>query len=76
VTAPERVLYGLAYWSRRGEPDMLDQLAGTLSPAERTEAQEVMGLPGVAETLRDLPMDQLRERMLGLAGKSRETQSE
>jgi hypothetical protein len=71
--AAERALYGLAYWSRRGEPGMMEQLAGTLSPAERTEAQAVMGLPGVVETLRDLPMDQLAERMLGLAGKSRET---
>jgi hypothetical protein len=74
VTAPERVLYGLAYWSRRGEPDMVHQLAAALSPAERAEARAVMGMPGVAETLRHLPMDELRARMLALAGKTRETQ--
>jgi hypothetical protein len=74
VTAPERVLYGLAYWSRRGEPDMVDQLAAALSPAERAEARAVMDLPGVGETLRTLSEDELRARMLALAGKTRETQ--
>ena len=74
MSAPERVLYGLAYWSRRGEPDMVDRLAGALSPAERAEARAVMDLPGVGETLRTLSEDELRARMLALAGKSRETQ--
>jgi hypothetical protein len=74
VTAPERVLYGLAYWSRRGETDMVDQLAGALSPAEHAEARAVMDVPGVAETLRTLSEDELRARMLALAGKTRETQ--
>jgi hypothetical protein len=74
VTTPERVLYGLAYWSRRGEPDMVDQLAAALSEPERAEARAVMDVPGVAETLRSLSMDELRARMLALAGKTRETQ--
>jgi hypothetical protein len=73
VTAPERVLYGLAYWARRGESDMVGQLARSLSDPERAEAQAVLGLPGVAETLRELPEDELRARMLALAGKSKET---
>jgi hypothetical protein len=74
VSAPERVLYGLAYWSRRGEPDMVHRLAAALSEPERAEARAVLGLPGVVDTLRDLPEDELRARMLALAGKSRETQ--
>jgi hypothetical protein len=74
VTAPERVLYGLAYWSRRGETDMVDRLAGTLSEPERAETRAVLDLPGVAETLRTLSEDELRARMLALAGKTREAQ--
>jgi hypothetical protein len=72
VTAPERVLYGMAWHLRRGDQAAVDDLVATLSPAERAEAQEVMGLPGVADTLRDLPEDELRARMLALAGKTRE----
>jgi hypothetical protein len=72
VTAPERALYGMAYWSRRGEPDMVDQLAAALSPAERAEARAVMDLPGVGETLRTLSEDELRRRMYDQAGKSKE----
>jgi hypothetical protein len=74
VTTTERVLYGLAYWLRHGDAATGDDLARTLSPAERAEAQAVLDLPGVAETLRGLPVDELRARMLALAGKSKETQ--
>jgi hypothetical protein len=70
--AADRALYGLAYWWRRGDTDMVDQLAAALSEPERAEARSVLGVPGVAETLRTLPEDELRARMLALAGKSRE----
>ena len=72
MTAAERVLYGLAYWSRRGDSGMVDELAGALSDSERAEARAVMDVPGVAETLRTLSEDELRARMLALAGKTRE----
>jgi hypothetical protein len=74
VTAQERALYALAYHLRRGDPAAGDDLVRTLSPAERAEAQAVLDLPGVAETLRTLSETELRARMLALAGKSKETQ--
>jgi hypothetical protein len=70
--AAERALYGLAYWLRRGDPAAGDDLVRTLSPAERAEAQAVMDVPGVAETLRTLSEDELLSRMRALAGKTRE----
>jgi hypothetical protein len=72
--AAERVLYALAYHLRRDDPAASDDLVRTLSPAERAEARAVMDVPGVAETLRTLSEDELRARMLALAGKSKETQ--
>jgi hypothetical protein len=72
--AAERALYGLAYWLRHGDAATGDELAGALSPAERAEARAVMELPGVADTLHTLSEDELRRRMVELAGKSKETQ--
>jgi hypothetical protein len=72
--AAERALYGLAWYMRRGDQAAADDLVRTLSPDERAEAREVFSVPGVAETLRELPEDELRARMLALAGKSKETQ--
>jgi hypothetical protein len=57
---------------RRGDPAAADDLVATLSEPERAAARELLGVPGVAETLRDLTEDELRARMLALAGKSRE----
>jgi hypothetical protein len=71
--AAERVLYALAWHLRRGDPAAGDDLVRTLSPAERAEARAVTDVPGVAETLRTLSEDELRARMLALAGKTRET---
>jgi len=51
---------------------MAGRLSAALSAGERAEAREALGMPGVAETLCALPEDELRARMMALAGKSRE----
>jgi hypothetical protein len=70
--ADERILYALAHHMRRGDPAAADDLVATLSEPERAAARELLGVPGVAETLRMLSEDELRARMLALAGKTRE----
>jgi hypothetical protein len=72
VSTTERILYGLAWHLRHGDPAARDDLAGMLSEDERAEARAVLALPGVAETLQGLTDDELRARMLSLAGKSKE----
>jgi hypothetical protein len=69
--AADRALYALAYWLRRGDTGMMDRLRAALSDGERAEARETLYTPGVAESLQEMPEDELRARMIALAGKSR-----
>jgi hypothetical protein len=68
--ATDRALYGLAFWLRRGDQGTMDALKATLSDAERAEARETLDVPGVPESLQEMTDDELRRRMLNLAGKS------
>jgi hypothetical protein len=68
--AGERVLYGMAYWLRRGDTQAVSDLAATLDETERAEARELFDVPGVPQTLRDLPEEDLQARMFELAGKA------
>jgi hypothetical protein len=72
VSTAERVLLAAAWYERRGDLAAGHELLAALTPAERAEAGETLQLPGVRETLVTLTDDELRARMLGLAGKSKE----
>jgi hypothetical protein len=72
VSGAERALYGLAWHLRRRDTAAREALLAALTPAERAECQAVLELPGVPETLAALNDDELRSRMLSLAGKSME----
>src|SRR4029434_7566202 len=60
TAAGERALYSVAYWLRRGDTQAVSDLAAALDETERAEARELWDVPGVPQTLCELPEQDLQ----------------